>query len=60
VHHLVPPEPELRFTGRDTGDIIIGICDGSDEGASDWLRIRTTSRRATTNLDALRRSAVVS
>lgn len=54
VHHLVPAGQELRFTGRDAGDIIIVIGDGSDEATSDWLRIRTTSRRVTTNLDALR------
>lgn len=54
VHHLVPPGQELRFTGRDSGDIVVAIGDGSDEATSDWLRIRTTSRRVTTNLDALR------
>lgn len=54
VPHLVPSGQELRFTGRDTGDIVIAIGDGSDEATSDWLRIRTTSRRVTTNLDALR------
>lgn len=54
AHHLVPPGQELRFTGRDSGEIVIAIGDGSDEATSDWLRIRTTSRRVTTNLDALR------
>lgn len=54
VHHLVSTGQELRFTGRDTGDIVIAIADRSDEATSDWLRIRTTSRRITTNLDALR------
>lgn len=54
AHHLVPVGQELRFTGRDSGDIAIVIDDGSDEATSDWLRIRTTSRRVTTNLDALR------
>jgi hypothetical protein len=54
VHHLVPPGQELRFTGRDSGDIVVAIGDGSDEGTSDWLRIRTTNRRVTANLKALR------
>lgn len=54
VHHLVPPGQELRYTGRDSGDLAISIGDGSVKATSDWLRIRTTSRRVTTNLEALR------
>lgn len=53
-HHLVPTGFELRFTGRDAGDIVIALVDGSTKAESDWLRIRTTARRITTNVDALR------
>ncbi|MCW2785917.1 MAG: hypothetical protein JWP74_2434 [Marmoricola sp.] len=56
VHALVPSGHELLFTGRDAGDIVIALSDGSAEATSDWLRIRTTSRRITTNLDAVRRA----
>lgn len=56
VHRLIPAGQELRLTGRDEGDIVIPIGDGSDQATSDWERIRTTSRRVTTNLAALRRA----
>lgn len=55
VHALVPSGHELLFTGRDAGDVVIALSDGSAEATSDWLRIRTTSRRITTNLDAVQR-----
>lgn len=55
-HHLVPTGLELRFTGRDAGDIVIALVDGSTKAESDWLRIRTTARRITINVDALRRA----
>lgn len=53
-HHLVPPGKELRFTGRDSGDLVMALDDGSDKSTSDWLRVRTTTRRITTNTESLR------
>lgn len=53
-HHLVPAGKELRFTGHDSGDLVIAIGDGSDKSTSDWLRVRTTTRRITTNTESLR------
>lgn len=54
VHHLVPIDYELRFTGRGSGDIVIMLSTGSPADTSDWDRIRTTARKITTNLDVLR------
>jgi hypothetical protein len=54
VHHLVPDGHELRFTGRNLGDIVIVLSTGTPEETSDWDRIRTTARKVTTNLGALR------
>ena len=54
VHHLVPDGLELRFTGRNSGDIVIMLSTGSPADASNWDRIRTTARTVTTNLEALR------
>lgn len=54
VHHLVPAGHELRFTGRNAGDIVVMLSTGSPAETSDWDRIRTTARKITTNLDVLR------
>jgi hypothetical protein len=54
VHHLVPAGHELRFTGRNAGDIVIMLGTGSPAETSNWDRIRTTARMITTNRDALR------
>jgi hypothetical protein len=54
IHHLVPDGHELRFTGRNSGDIVIMLSTGSPAETSDWDRIRTTARKITTNLGALR------
>ncbi len=54
AHHLVPVGHELRFTGRSSGDIVVMLSTGSPEETSDWDRIRTTTRKITTNLGALR------
>lgn len=54
VHRLVPDGHELRFTGRSSGDIVIVLSTGTPEETSDWDRIRTTARKVTTNLGALR------
>jgi hypothetical protein len=56
VHALVPDGWELLYTGRDTGDIVIALSDGSAKATSDWLRVRTTSRRVTTNVDSVRQA----
>lgn len=53
-HHLVPAGKELRFTGRDSGELVIALGDGSEKSTSDWLRVRTTTRRITTNTESLR------
>lgn len=53
-HHLTPSGFELRFTGRDAGDMLIALSDGSDEETSKWDVIRTRARKITTNVDALR------
>lgn len=53
-HHLTPTGYELRFTGRDAGDIVIALSDGSDKETSDWDMIRTRARKITTNVHALR------
>lgn len=53
-HHLTPVGHELRFTGRDAGDIVIALSDGSDKETSDWDMIRTRARKVTTNVTALR------
>lgn len=52
-HHLVPGGHELRFTGRDTGDIVIKLVTGSSADETDWNRIRLTTRKVTTNLGTL-------
>ncbi len=54
VHHLVPADHELRFTGRSSGDIVIMLSTGSPADTSDWDRIRTTARKITTNTGSLR------
>lgn len=54
VHHLVPADHELRFTGRSSGDIVIMLSTGSPADTSDWDRIRTTARKITTNPGSLR------
>jgi hypothetical protein len=54
AHHLVPVGHELRFTGRNSGDIVVMLSTGSPAETSDWDRIRTTTRKITTNLGALR------
>lgn len=54
AHHLVPVGHELRFTGRSSGDIVVMLSTGSPAETSDWDRIRTTTRKITTNLGALR------
>lgn len=54
VHRLVPADYELRFTGRSSGNIIIMLTSGSPADTSDWDRIRTTTRKVTTNLDMFR------
>ncbi|PRA06181.1 hypothetical protein CQ019_01880 [Arthrobacter sp. MYb229] len=56
VHHLVPEDHELRFTGRSSGEIVIMLSTGSSADSSDWDRIRTTTRKITTNLDVLRKA----
>lgn len=50
----MPAGRELRFTGRNSGDIVILLSTGSPADTSKWDRIRTTARKITTNLDALR------
>lgn len=52
-HHLLPVGQELRFTGRDTGDIVITLVTGSPADETNWNRIRLTTRKVTTNLGAL-------
>lgn len=54
VHHLIPADHELRFTGRSSGDIVIMLSTGSPADTSDWDRIRTTARKITTNPGSLR------
>ncbi|GAA4402237.1 hypothetical protein GCM10023147_42600 [Tsukamurella soli] len=54
VHHLIPMGHQLRFTGRSSGDIVVMLSAGSPAETSDWDRIRTTTRKITTNLEALR------
>lgn len=56
VHHLAPEGNDLLFTGRSSGDIIIMLSTGSPGETSDWDRIRTTARKITTNLGALRKA----
>lgn len=52
-HHLVPAGQELRFTGRDIGDIVIKLVTGSSADETDWNRIMLTTRKVTTNLGAI-------
>ncbi|QIM18663.1 hypothetical protein G7066_08665 [Leucobacter coleopterorum] len=54
THQLVPAGQELRFTGRSSGDIVIMLSTGSPADATKWDRIRTTTRKVTTNLVELR------
>ncbi len=54
THGLVPAGQELRFTGRDSGDIVVKLVDGSSAAETDWDRIRLTTRKITTNVGALR------
>src|SRR5699024_1215472 len=54
AHHLAPEGQELRFTGRNSGDIIIQLGSPSSAEKTDWNRIRLNARKVTTNLDALR------
>lgn len=54
VHHLAPEGQELRFTGRDSGDIIIILAAPSSDTETDWNRIRLNTRKITTNSNALR------
>src|SRR5699024_5196836 len=54
AHHLAPEGQELRFTGRDSGNIIIQLGTPSSDSETDWNRIRLNARKVTTNLDALR------
>ncbi|MCI7456419.1 hypothetical protein [Actinomyces urogenitalis] len=54
THELVPPGKELRFTGRDSGDIIIKLVAPSSTEGTEWNRIRLNTRRITTNIEALR------
>lgn len=54
THDLVPAGHELRFTGRSSGDIVVMLSTGSPAETSDWDRIRTSTRRITTNIEALR------
>ncbi|CDQ45692.1 hypothetical protein [Mycolicibacterium neoaurum] len=54
AHHLVPAGHDLRSTGRSSGDIVVILGTGSPAETSDWDRIRTTTRKITTNIEALR------
>lgn len=60
THALVPAGQELRYTGRDTGDIIMKLVDGSSADETDWNRIRLTTRKVTMNIGALRTALVTS
>ncbi|GAA1579794.1 hypothetical protein GCM10009789_36940 [Kribbella sancticallisti] len=50
---LVPDGAELLHTGRDQGDMIIRLSQGTDDDATAWNRIRLNVRRTTTEPGAL-------
>lgn len=50
---LVPDGSELLHTGRDQGDLIIRLSQGSPDDVTDWNRIRLNVRRTITDPQAL-------
>lgn len=48
-YNLVPAGFHLKYTGRDSGDIVVRLCKDSDPDDADWNRIRLNARRDTTD-----------